>query len=180
MDYSILLEGFEQIGTAFVRDFGVWWFLTPIFILWIVMEIYLGEYKRERWGFSSSLANSVSFTWVNIAALRVIFLEEGLIGEARLWLAVMFLIYGVFLIYISFKHIFSERITAAIAGPTPVYFLSVLSVLWGQGILEISFSVIIDLAILYIVILGVWKVIKAKYLGIRGEVEAIKKGETPV
>ena len=91
-----------------------------------------------------------------------------------------FFMYGLFLIYMSFKHILPERLMAAIAGPTPVYFLSVLSVLWGQGILGISVPVIIDLGIIYVIILGFWMLIKAKYLGIVGEVEAIKKGETPI
>jgi len=175
-----LLGGFQEIGSAFIQDLGVWWFLAPIVILWIAMEVYLGEYKKERWGFSSSLANSVSFTWINIASLRFISFQEGVIGDERLLIAILFLLYGVFLIYISFRHRFSERLLAAIAGPTPVYFLSVVSVLWGQGILAISLPVVVDLVILYGIIWTIWKVVKAKYLGVLGEVEAIKKGERPV
>lgn len=173
-----LITGFQQIGQAFIADLGVWWFLAPIFVLWIVMEIYLGEYKKEKWSFSSSFASSISFTWINIVSLRFIFLENGIVQDARMWVAILFLMYGFVLIFMTFRHVFSERVTSAIAGPTPVYFLSVVSVLWGQGLLEISPEVIINLVAIYAVIWLVWKLIKSK-LGILGEVEAIKKGETP-
>jgi len=177
---SDFIDAFGQIGLAFVTDLGVWWFLTPIFILWIVMEVYLGEYKKEKWGFSSSLANSISFTWINIVALRLIFLESDPTSEVRLWVAVLFLLFGLFLIYMSFRHIFSEHIMETIAGPTPVYFLSVISALWGQGLLSISAAIVVDLALIYIIIFWTWKLIKERYLGIRGEIEAIKKGENPI
>lgn len=172
-----------QIGNAFIQDLGVWWFLAPIIILWFAMEVYLGEYKRETWGFSSSLATSISFTWINITSLRLIFLKQenfvNLLNE-QLFAAGLFFVYGIFLMYLSFRHVFPEKALAAIAGPTPVYFLSIVSVLWGQGLLEISLYVVVDLVILYAIIWGIWKIIKIKYLGIRGEVEAIKRGEVPL
>lgn len=174
-----LIDALGQIGKAFVADLGVWWFLAPIFILWVVMEVYLGEYKKEKWIFSSSLANSISFTWINIVALRFIFLEGVPYQDLRLWVAGLFLAYGFVLIFLAFRHVFSQRIIATIAGPTPVYFLSTVSVLWGQGLLEISLPVVINLLIIYIAIFFLWKLIKSR-LGLLGEVEAIKKGETPV
>lgn len=175
---DILLEAFYQIGDVFTKDLGVWWFLAPIFILWIAMEVYLGEYKKEQWGFSSSLANSISFTWINIVSLRFIFLESGYAEDPRMWIAFSFLLYSLLLVYLSFIHALPERMTAAAAGPTPVYFLSILSVLWGQGLLSISLPIIIDLALAYIIIWFFWKVVKSR-LGILGEVEAVKKGESP-
>lgn len=174
-----LVAALESIGKAFISDLGVWWFLAPIFILWIMMEVYLGEYKKEKWGFSSSLANSISFTWINIVALRFIFLENGLVNEGRLVVAILFLFYGLVLIFVAFRHVFSERVTATISGPTPVYFLSVLSVLWGQRLLDITFPIVVDLVIIYIIIWVAWRLIKSR-LGILGEVEAIKKGEEPI
>ena len=41
-----VLEGFKLIGLAFVKEPSVWWFLAPVFLLWIGMEIYFGQYKK--------------------------------------------------------------------------------------------------------------------------------------
>ena len=161
------VDGFSQIGNAFVVDLGVWWFLAPIFILWVATEVYFGEHKREKWGFSSSLASAVSFTWINIVSLRFIFLELNIntladIGQERFFIAVGFLVYGLFLMYLAFRHTFSERVLAWIAGSTPIYFLSIVSVLWGQGLLQVSPYIAGDFLLTYVVVLGVWKVIKTK------------------
>ena len=161
------IDGFSQIGNAFVADLGVWWFLAPILVLWVATEVYFGKHKREKWGFSSSLASAVSFTWINIVSLRFIFLELNFqtladVGQERFFIAVGFLMYGLFLIYLAFRHTFSERVLAWIAGPTPIYFLSVVSVLWGQSLLQISPYIVGDFLLMYVVVLGVWKIIKAK------------------
>ena len=161
------VDGFSQIGDAFVADLGVWWFLAPILVLWATTEIYFGEHKREKWGFSSSLASAVSFTWINIVSLRFIFLELnvqtlGDVGNERFFIAVGFLVYGFFLIYLAFRHTFSEKVLAWVAGPTPIYFLSVVSVLWGQGLLPVSPYIAGDFLLAYVVVLVVWKIIKAK------------------
>jgi hypothetical protein len=174
-----LLESFKDISVAFTSDLGVWWFLAPIFVLWFSIEIYLGQYQKEKWGFSSALANSVSFTWINITSLRIISLEEGIVDE-RLLVAILFLAYGIFLIYASFKHFISPRVMDILSGPNTVYFLSIVSVLWGQGLLKISWPIVIDLIVIYLIIVGIWALIKKKYLGIPGEIEAIKRGERPI
>jgi len=66
-----------------------------------------------------------------------------------------------------------------LAGPTTIYFLSTVSILWGQGVLEISKWILIDFIILYLVIYFIFWLIK-KRLGVLGEVEAIAKGEEPL
>lgn len=47
-----ILIGFIEVKTALTADLGVWWVLAPLVALWILMEIYFGEYKQERLGFS--------------------------------------------------------------------------------------------------------------------------------
>jgi len=170
-----------RIGRAFVEEPGVWWFLAPVFLLWIGMEIYFGQYKKERLGWNSILANGITFSWINIAAFRVLFMEDK--GAFDFWprfiILLLFFIYGIFIIYIAFFHKISSRIAATLAGPTLIYFLSTVSVLWGQGVLVINKWVFLDLLIVYIVISFFFWLIR-RNLGILGEVEAIEKGEKPV
>lgn len=179
--FSQIVYGFQLIGQSLVKEPSIWWFLTPIFILWIVMEIYFGQYKKERIGWNSILANGISFSWINIASFRVLFLENSLAIDFGLRAVILglFFLYGMFIIYIAFTHKLPQRIGYWLAGPTTIYFLSTVSILWGQGILEINNWVLIDFIILYFAISLIFWLIK-KRLGILGEVEAISKGQEPL
>lgn len=175
-----ILEGFNSIKEAFLKDPSIWWFFIPIFLLWIGMEIYFGQYKKERLGWNSILANGISFSWINIAALRNLFIND--FGSPdfllRFIIVLIFFIYGLFIIYTAFFHKISPNLAAALAAPTPIYFLSAVSVLWGQGVLIINKWVFLDLIIVYLVLSLFFRLIRKK-LGTLGEAEAIKKGERP-
>lgn len=176
-----IIEAFKLIGAAFVKEPSVWWFLAPVFLLWIGMEIYFGQYKRERLGWNSILANGISFSWINIASFRVLFMEDfGVVNWGiRFVILILFLVYGIFIIYNAFFHRLSPKTAAGIASPTPIYFLSVVSIFWGQGILAINQWVFLDLIIAYIIISLFFRLIRRR-LGILGEVEAIKRGQRPL
>jgi len=176
-----LIEGFKLIGQSLITDVNVWWFLAPVFILWIVMEVYLGQYKKEKLGWNSILANGISFSWINIASFRVLFLEnsEAVDFTVRTIMLAVFFAYGLFIVYIAFRHKIPQKIGSWLAGPTTIYFLSTVSVLWGQGVLEITKWILIDFIILYLIIHFIFWIIK-KQLGILGEVEAISKCEPPL
>ncbi len=173
--------GFQLIGQALTGELSIWWFLAPIFILWIGMEIYLGQYKKEKIGWNSILANGISFSWVNIASFRVLFLEnlgpEGI--SLRVIILALLFAYGMFIIYTSFTHKLPQTLGSWLGGPTTIYFLSTVSVLWGQGLLEINIWVLLDFIILYLIISLIFWLIR-KNLGILGDVEAVVKGENPL
>ena len=175
-----ILNGFKLIGQAFVKEPGLWWFLIPVFLLWIGMEIYFGQYKKERLGWNSILANGISFVWINIAAFRVLFINDIKADNftSRFIIILVFFLYSIFIIYIGFFHKLSLKTSSFFAGPTQIYFLSVVSILWGQGVLVINKWVFLDLIIVYI-ILSIFFWIIRRNLGILGEVEAIEKGEKP-
>jgi hypothetical protein len=176
-----IIEGFQLIGQSFVKEPSIWWFLTPVFILWIVMEIYFGQYKKESCGWNTILANGISFSWINIASFRVLFLENSSVIDFQLRMVILalFFLYGIFIIYIAFTHKLPEKVGSWLAGPTTIYFLSTVSILWGQGVLEISKWILIDFIILYFIIRLIFWLIK-KRLGVLGEVEAINKGQNPL
>lgn len=72
-----------------------------------------------------------------------------------------------------------KKIAATLAAPTQVYFLSMVSILWGQGLLIINKWIFFDLLIIYLILSFAFWVLR-RNLGILGEVEAIDKGEKPV
>ncbi len=178
---SQVIHGFQLIGQSLVKDLSIWWFLAPVFILWVVMEIYFGQYKKEKLGWNSILTNGISFSWINIASFRVLFLENSAAVDfaLRILILTLFFLYGIFIIYIAFIHKLPQKTGSWLAGPTTIYFLSTVSILWGQGVLEVNGWILIDFIILYFVISLIFWAIKKK-LGILGEVEAISNGKEPL
>ena len=153
-------EAFKVIVASPFTDFSVWWYLGPILILWFLLEIYFGKYKKEKLGWNTALGNGVSLTWINIEAMRYLFsLQLGDFWLRFLVLAIV-MIYGFFVIYISFTHKFKPAVTYSLAAPTPIYFLSVVVTLWGHGNLTLSLWVLVDLILLFILALLFFIVVK--------------------
>jgi hypothetical protein len=173
-----ITKGFTELIEALTYDLGVWWLLTPIILLWIAMEVYFGEYKQEQLGFSSTLANGFTLFWISLTSFRVfLFIENTrLIPEVyqdlRFYILGFFVLYSLFVIYISFTHRLSI-IAPIVAGPSLMYFFSILSVLWGQRLLDVSLPSIYALAISYLVIIFLFFLIR-RNLGLRGEIERIQ------
>ena len=182
MDQNVIIvfvtDGFSQLGRAFTADVGVWWLLAPLFLLWIVMEIYAGEYKQERFGFSSALANGFSLFWISLTSFRVFlfidntYMKKEAYSDPRLYLLIFFVLYSFLIMYFSFTHKIRSALTRVIAGPAIIYFFSVLSVLWGQRLLSVNISVFTALGIGFLVTVLVFFVIR-RQLGVRGDVEHI-------
>lgn len=173
MTFQDLLFAFQEILDAFAKDFSIWWVLTPIFLLWIFMELYFGEYKHEEFGFSSSLANGVSLLWISVTSLHIFFLDGPLVISLRFFLLFFFLCYGLFIIWAAFWHRFSEHVTGVIASPSIVYFFSTLSVLWSQRLLDITLSIGVALLFLFVLIFLTFFLIK-RQMGFLGELETVK------
>lgn len=174
MEFGELMSGMQEIWDAFTTDSSVWWVLTPVFILWVLMELYFGEYKQERLGFSSALANGVSLAWVSVTSLRLYTLSLGVDWSSQFVFLILFLLYGVLIMWASFRHQFSERHTALLASPTIIYFFSTLSVLWGQQLLSTERNVMVALVVVFAIIYAFFWLLK-KQLGFTGELEVIRQ-----
>jgi len=174
MNIAELFSGFGAIREALFTDLSLWWVLAPIVVLWVSMEVYFGEYKREQLGFSSALANGISLSWIAFSALRLFFSEGFSIGAPEFYALAFFAIYGVFVVVIAFRHAFSPRVVNYLAAPSLIYLFSTLAVLWGQNLLEISIPVLAALLIILAIIWGFFALLK-RQLGILGEIEAVRR-----
>jgi hypothetical protein len=176
--YDITI-GFSALLYAVTSDLGVWWILAPIILLWIIMEFYFGEYKQEQLGFSSTLANGVSLFWISLTSFRVfLFIESEYLNveaykDPRVFLLGFFVLYALLIMYVSFTHRMGPHALQLLAGPSVTYFFSMLSVLWGQRLLEVSVPVVSALVVSFVVINIVFFLIR-HMLGFRGEVEHIR------
>jgi len=141
-----LLIGFKEIFSAPLRDPSVLWLLAPTVSLWLILEIYFEFHKSEQLGWNTALGNGVSLCWIVIGLLKNAF--EGYQDYFKITFLILLLIYSILIIYISFTHKLSAKITYTLASPTLVYFLSSVAVLYTYGLLVPSLPVIIDLLII--------------------------------
>ena len=155
-----MLDAAGEILKSPFKDSSIWWLLAPIIVLWFVLEIYFGRYKGESLGWNTSLGNGISLVWINIEGLRFLFSSHPEPFLFRFIPLTLILAYGCFIIYISFTHKLSSRATYILASPTPVYFLSSVSALWSHGVLDLTWFVVIDLIILYLILTCIFTVIR--------------------
>ena len=150
--YNEMLSGFGDILIAPFKSLDVLWVLVPLFILWIVLEIYFAKYQKEKVGWNTALANGITLGWITLTGMRAVFSSKPEDFWLRFAANIVILVYASILMYGSFTHKISPKWNFVLASPTPVYFLGVFSVMWSYGTLDISRYVLLDLVILFILI----------------------------
>jgi hypothetical protein len=155
-----LLNGFTEISKSFVHDWSIWWVLAPVFLIWTIVEIYFGMYKKEELGWNTSLAHGITLMWISVDSIRHTFNTEVSHFWVRFIVTLCFLLYGLFLIYVCFKHRFSEKVTFHIASPNLIFFLAISVILFTYGELTLSIFVILDLVIIFILVILVTTIVK--------------------
>ncbi|MDP3963217.1 MAG: hypothetical protein Q8Q39_01835 [bacterium] len=172
-----ILEAFRAILLAFFTDLNIWWFLAPIMLLWILTEIYDGEYRHELPSRNAALGNGISLTWINIASLRILFTQNPDDLVFRFLILFAFSTYGLAIIYFAFTHRISARKMGILAAPTPLYTLSVFSVLYGQMRLPLDRWILTDLLIIFLIFQLFWLVMHRFVIkGRLGDLELVEKG----
>ncbi len=142
-----------EIAAAPFKQASVWWFLAPIILFWIILEVYFGKHKSEELGWNTALGNGMSLVWVNIESMRFLWFYKPDLFWLRFVVIFTILVYGSFIIYVSFTHKLSSKATYRLAAPSPIYYFSFISVLWGHGVLILTGWVLLDLLILYPIVL---------------------------
>ena len=161
-----MFDALKEILKSPFRDFSIWWILAPVFILWVVLELYFAKHQNEELGWNTALGNGISLAWITVTLMKYLF-ENNMVNFNWLKFIIVLLImcYGFFVAYTSFKHYFSPETTFLLASPSPIYYLSTIAILWSYNVLEISLYVILDLIIIYLIVIGIFALIR-KYMPI--------------
>ncbi|NOZ81035.1 MAG: hypothetical protein GXP63_05155 [DPANN group archaeon] len=131
------------------------WLLIPVIILWIIYEIYFDLHKKEPLGWNSALGNGVSMFWIGINLMTFLFNKHAQQFTWERFTAVSVIItYSLFIIYISFFHKMGAKKVFLLASPTPIYFISFVTIVWAYGSLTMTWWVFLDLLILFPLIIG--------------------------
>ena len=151
--WTNILTGFKEIFSAPLRDLSILWLLTPIILFWIIMEIYFARYKEEKLGWNSALGYGLSMFWIVVISFKTLFENNfELFSIDKLLFVIAVAAYSIFIIFVSFTHRLKEKIFFLFTSPTLVYFLFGIALLLVNDLLNLTFWVIIDLIIFYILI----------------------------
>lgn len=140
---------------------SIFWQLAPALILWGVMEFYFGYHKREKLGWNTALGNGISLFWIIISCLQyrfsigdVSFTNPGLLA------LLVIVIYALFVMFISFEHTFPEKFTYLVSSPSPIYYFSIIALLFAHDLIPVTVEVIGSILILFLLSLGVLTLMK--------------------
>lgn len=162
---SFLVAVFQNTLTlvkAPFQDISLVWQLAPIFLVWVIMVFYFGTHKKEKLGWNTALGNGISLFWIIISALQHIFANGSLeFTYTKFFLILVIALYSVFIIYISFKHNFSDGFTYALASPTPVYYFSAIVLLYAHNLILLTFPMLVAILLFFIFVLLLIRIIKA-------------------
>lgn len=156
-----ILIAYKDIFTAPIKEPTILWQLAPVILLWVIMVWYFGLHKREALGWNTALGNGVSLFWIVISSMQFIFSNEGINfswGTFAIIGAIM--LYGAFIIFASFQHLLSEKVTYLIASPHPIYFLSMTAILYAYNLIQADLPTLIALILLFLFLLGVEQFVK--------------------
>ncbi|MBU0667408.1 MAG: hypothetical protein ABIC91_04520 [Nanoarchaeota archaeon] len=155
-----MFTALKEIGASFVREPSLWWFLTPIILLWVILEIYFGEYKHESLGWNTALGNAISLLWVTIESMRFLFANKSDNFWSNFVIIIVIMFYAFLIIYFVFTHKVSSKVAFALGKPSPICFLSLVTILWGHNVLTVSWWVALDLLILFFLLVLLFAIIR--------------------
>jgi len=148
--WTALLDIFKSI----FHDPSIFWFLGPIILFWLVLEIYFSKYKKEELGWNTALGNGLSVFWILIISIKYLFENHMENFEWPKFIAlIVIMLYALFIIINSFSHKIRANVSFLLASPSVIYYLSGIAILWTYGNLEITRWVLIDLVLLYGIVL---------------------------
>ena len=156
-----VLRDVGVIIAAPFQDPSLIWQIAPIFLLWAVMIFYFGTHKHEELGWNTALGNGVSLFWIIISAMQYIFSNSSSeFTYTKFFLIMVIAIYAIFIVIISFKHTFSQKVTYAFASPSPVYFFSAMVLLYAHDLISLSLSMFIAVVSLFVVLLIILRLLE--------------------
>jgi len=146
----------EVLASPF-RGYHLWWQLAPIFLLWLILEIYFDRHKSEELGWNTALGNSITLFWISISGMQQLFNHRP--DESFLWsnaiMVGLIMCYALFVAYVSFGHKLGAHITYVLAYPTIIYYLSTFAVFWGYKALEVNRYILLVFVLSFLVVWGV-------------------------
>ena len=159
---SLVLHDILVLLAAPFQKVSLLWQLAPIFFIWTIMVFYFGTHKHEKLGWNTSLGNGISLFWIVVSGMQYIFASgSDDFAYTKFFLIMVIALYSLFIIVTSFRHSFSDKLTYALASPSPVYYFSAIVLLYAHDVIYVSTSMIIAIFVLFVLLLLFIRLIRA-------------------
>lgn len=160
----IILENLIYLSRLTLSN-EVLWLVLPLFIATIVMTFYFEKYRDEKPGWNTHVANSLVLFFVSIILLKYTYnLEGGLISYItyldKFIISFVLLLVGIFLLFMNFDHFLPEKYAWIVTSPLSVNTLAYVFIVRVYSDLPCKFSTAISILILFVLVRGVFHLIK--------------------
>ncbi|MBC8500167.1 MAG: hypothetical protein ISS25_04825 [Nanoarchaeota archaeon] len=120
---------FDIVGSPFVNP-GMFWILTPVIIIWVIIEMYFARYVREELEYESALDNSLFLLFVGVDLVRRLAFEKLLFVDTLRNIIVFFvIILALVLAYLDFFHVLKRKISSRVNSKFVISFIAYLGII---------------------------------------------------
>ncbi|NQU98479.1 hypothetical protein HQ533_03350 [Candidatus Woesearchaeota archaeon] len=120
---------FEILGAPFTHP-EMFWILTPLLIVWILVELYFARYVREQLEYVSALDNSLFLLFVGVDLVRRLVHKELLFSDfLRSSIAAVLVLLGLVLAYLDFFHVIKKKLMSRVNSKFVISFISYVGII---------------------------------------------------
>ena len=148
-------EVFRSMGELFLAPYqntSLLWQIIPIISLLIILEIYFGFYKQEDLGWNTALGNGISIFWIAMSLFQHIFSPETDFFLEGFLVALVVGLYSLFVIFISFKHNLSPKLTFRISSPEITFYLGIIGILFVHQVIPFTLSMAVAIVVFFLIL----------------------------
>lgn len=165
---ALLDEMFKIIITPFL-DFDAIWTLIPIYVNWVLTEIF---FEFERNDFENAFSNGLIALWVGLGWMREVIengihLGSGLLLELSMIISILMTLYGIIIMIEALK---GKNIAKYLGMTREVSFLAILLMPFIYGLMELTTMTFIAGAFLFAIFMIIILILKKAVPLERGEI----------
>lgn len=151
IELGTVMEAVWDLFRAPLEEPSILWQLAPFILLWVAMELYFGTHKKEKLGWNTALSNGITLFWVIISGMQFIFSDQSAeFTWGRFIVLGLLTLYALFVIFVSFKHSLRKKLAFFIASPTPMYYFSIIALLYAYGLIDPTLTMGVAVVVLFI------------------------------
>ena len=139
----------------------IWWIISPLIIITILMTFYFGRYVREKLGWNTALSNSIVLFFVGVDLLRTVYqytappsLVNYAINPIKVIIILIVMIEGILLTYTAFTHALPAKIVFFIASPLTVNLQAYILIVAVYARLKPNIYTLFAAILLFIILLS--------------------------